>query len=74
MTTDKRDFRKTGKGAVVGSPVRTGSKWAGQLQTPTGQRWLLTSKCPSGSPLFICPPIYIFFFFNVDPRPVGPKG
>ena len=56
--------------------MRTGSKWAGQLQMPTDQQRLLTSKCPSGSLLFAhwFTFVFCFFFCNVDPRPVGPKG
>ena len=69
MTTDKRDFRETGRGNMGVEPSED-RVW---LQTLTDQRWLLTSKCPSGSPLFICPQIYLFFL-HVDPRLVGLKG
>ena len=58
MTTDKSDFRETGRGNMGVEPSED-RVW---LQTLTDQRWLLTSKCPSGSPLFICPQIYVFFF------------
>ena len=57
MTTDKRDFRETGRGNMGVEPSED-RVW---LQTLTDQRWLLTSKCPSGSRLFICPQIYLFF-------------
>lgn len=73
MTTDKKGTSGKQAGRRGGEPVRTGSKWAGQLQSadwPTImliKSVLLAHLCLSAHRLH-------FFFFQCRPQTIGPKG